>query len=85
VEHLDDDHPAATARAAAHRRNLFGLAVGLDGRALGRRLGQGKSGVIAAYDRTSMVGRRGPVMQQWSDFLDGQEQTAEVVPLFARR
>jgi len=37
-ERLDDDHPAAAARAAARRRNVFGLAVGLGARALGNGL-----------------------------------------------
>ena len=37
-ERLDDDHPAAAARAAARRRNVFGLTAGLGARALGSGL-----------------------------------------------
>jgi hypothetical protein len=44
-------------------------------------LAHAKSKVVAAYDRSKMVERRRPVMEQWASFLSGESGTAEVVPL----
>jgi integrase len=43
-------------------------------------LAHAKAKVVAAYDRSAMVERRRPVMEQWSRFL-GEVRTAEVVRL----
>jgi integrase len=44
-------------------------------------LAHSKQGVVAAYDRSTMVERRRPVMQAWANFLDQKDAGAEVVPL----
>lgn len=36
-----------------------------------------------AYDRTTLIGRRRPLMQAWADFLDGAKADNVVVPLKA--
>jgi integrase len=46
--------------------------------ALGHSFG---SAVENAYARSSLIERRKPVMQAWADHLDGQTETAKVVPL----
>jgi integrase len=48
-------------------------------------LAHAKTSVVAAYDRSSLLERRRPVMQQWSNYLDGKADGAEVIPLAARR
>jgi integrase len=48
-------------------------------------LAHSKASVVAAYDRSAMVERRRPVMENWSRFLSGEEQTAEIIPMPARR
>jgi integrase len=39
------------------------------------------SAVEQAYNRTSMLERRRPVMQDWADFLSGDAATGEVLPI----
>jgi integrase len=46
--------------------------------ALGHAFG---SAVETAYARSSLIERRRPVMQKWADFLDGETESAKVVPL----
>jgi hypothetical protein len=36
-----------------------------------------------AYNRTKMLERRHPVMEDWGRFLDGETETAKVVPRIA--
>jgi integrase len=48
-------------------------------------LAHAKTSVVAAYDRSSLLERRRPVMSAWADFLDGKADGAEVIPLAARR
>jgi len=43
------------------------------------------SGVEGAYNRATMIERRRPVMQAWSDHCDGESATATVVPFKAKR
>ena len=47
-------------------------------------LAHAKTSVVAAYDRSSLLERRRPVMQQWSDYLNGKA-AANVIELQARR
>jgi integrase len=44
-------------------------------------LAHSSSGIVAAYQRSSLVERRRPVMERWSAFCAGEETTGEVVPL----
>jgi integrase len=48
-------------------------------------LAHSSSSVVEAYQRSSMVERRRPVMQAWSDFVSGKTavESAQVVPLRA--
>jgi integrase len=41
-------------------------------------------GVVAAYQRSSLLERRRPLMERWAAFLSGEEQSAEVVSFKAR-
>ena len=43
------------------------------------------SAVVAAYQRSSMLERRRPVMQAWASFLTGRKTDAKVVPMSAGR
>jgi integrase len=46
--------------------------------ALGHSFG---SAVETAYARSSLIERRRPVMQKWADYLDGETESTEVVPI----
>jgi integrase len=46
--------------------------------ALGHKFG---SAVETAYARSSLIERRRPIMQKWADHLDGETETAKVVPI----
>ena len=61
-EGLDDDHPAAATRAAARRRNVFGLTSGLGARTLGGALRRGER-LADALDvaRTTRAGEQAVV------------------------
>lgn len=37
--------------------------------------------VVQAYQRSSMLERRRPVMEDWERFLDGDTESAKVLPL----
>jgi hypothetical protein len=49
LERLDDEHPAAAARAAPRWRDVFSLTVGLGARRLGRILRRGEQ-LSGAFD-----------------------------------
>jgi integrase len=48
-------------------------------------LAHSSAAVVAAYQRSSLVERRRPIMAAWAQFLSGEEQIAEIIPLAARR
>jgi hypothetical protein len=41
--------------------------------------------VVQAYQRSSMLERRRPVMQAWASFLTGEDEASKVVALNGRR
>jgi hypothetical protein len=40
---------------------------------------------VQAYQRSSMLERRRPVMQAWASFLSGEAEASKVVALLGRR
>jgi integrase len=44
-------------------------------------LAHAKTSVVAAYDRSTLLERRRPIMERWSRFLSGEDQSAEIVTL----
>jgi integrase len=45
-------------------------------------LAHSSTAVVAAYQRSGLVEHRRPIMQQWSDFLNGEEPaSADIIPL----
>jgi hypothetical protein len=40
---------------------------------------------VVAYNRETLFEKRRKVMSDWAKFLRGEEQTADIIPLAARR
>jgi integrase len=47
-------------------------------------LAHAKGAIVAAYQRSDLAERRRPIMERWAQFLSGEDQTAEVIPLTRR-
>jgi integrase len=48
-------------------------------------LAHSSAAVVAAYQRSQLIERRRPIMEQWASYLSGEDQMAEVIPLAGRR